>query len=149
MGKKQVLKLLLSLLVLILAGCCRIRPPTDVAPVERMLLTTGYCKCGTCCGWRRTWYGRPVYAYGPNKGKTKRIGITASGTRARKGTIAADTSRYPFGTVMYVAGYGYGRVEDRGARVKGDHIDLYFHTHKQAMQWGRKRVRVKVWFVRE
>jgi 3D (Asp-Asp-Asp) domain-containing protein len=47
---------------------------------------------------------------------------------------------------MYVKGYGYGRVEDRGGRIKGDHIDLYFHTHRQATQWGRKRVRVKIWY---
>ena len=38
------------------------------------------------------------------------------GRRARLGTIAADTRRYPFGTIMYVPGYGYGRVEDRGFR---------------------------------
>jgi 3D (Asp-Asp-Asp) domain-containing protein len=128
------------------AGCAGIRPPRDVRPVERTLLTTGYCRCGQCCGWRRTWYGRAVYAYGPDKGKPKRVGITASGTRARVGTVAADTSRYPFGTIVHVEGYGYGRVEDRGGRVKGEHIDLFFRTHREAMEWGRKTLRVRVWF---
>jgi len=130
----------------VVCGCRAIRPPRGVRPVERVLVTTGYCKCGKCCGWRRTWYGRPVYTSGPNKGKTKKIGITASGVRARPGTIAADTARYPFGTVMYVEGYGFGRVEDCGGKVKGDHIDLFFHSHRQAERWGVKKVPVKIWF---
>ena len=73
------------------------------------------------------------------------MGITASGRRARVGTIAADTRRYPFGTVMYVPGYGYGRVEDRGGAIKGSKIDLYFRSHRQAKKWGRQQVEVEVW----
>jgi 3D (Asp-Asp-Asp) domain-containing protein len=46
---------------------------------------------------------------------------------------------------MYIEGYGYGRVEDRGGGIKGEHIDLYFPTHRQALQWGRQVKRVKVW----
>ena len=132
--------------VMTAASSCRNMPPAHVRPVERVLLATGYCRCGECCGWRRTWWGRPVYAYGPNKGERKRVGITASGVGARPGTIAADTTRYPFGTVMYVPGYGYGRVEDRGARIKGEHIDLYFLSHRRAQEWGKQRLKVKVWF---
>ena len=127
-------------------GCSSVRPPQDVVPVERVLVTTAYCKCGECCGWRRTWYGRPVYKSGPLKGETKRVGLTASGRMARYGTIAADTSRYPFGTIMHVPGYGYGRVEDRGGAVKGERIDLFFHSHSQAKRWGKKPLRVHVWF---
>lgn len=137
---------MLCVSVFALSGCAGIRPPKGVDPVERVLTVTGYCKCGKCCGWKRTWYGKPVYASGPNKGKTKKVGITASGTKARKGTIAADTSRYPFGTVMYVPGYGYGRVEDRGGKITGDSIDLFFPNHGSALDWGRRKLRVKVWF---
>lgn len=49
---------------------------------------------------------------------------------------------------MYVEGYGYGRVEDRGGSVKGQHIDLFFPSHRQALQWGRKNVRVQIWYPR-
>ena len=129
-----------------LMSCSTIVPPDDVVAIRRVLLTTGYCKCQKCTGWRRTWYGRPVYASGPNKGKRKAVGITASGTRARVGTIAADTSRYPFNTIMYIPGYGYGRVEDRGGKIKGNHIDLFFRTHKQGLRWGRQKKMVKIWF---
>jgi len=110
-----------------------------------LLETTGYCPCGKCCNWRRNWYGRPVIASGPMRGKPKRVGWTASGTRAHHGTIAADTSVFPYGTIMYVPGYGFGRVEDTGSALKGNHIDLFFRHHSQAVKWGRRRLRVKVW----
>lgn len=140
--------LLLSLLfVLFLAGCNGIEPPKGVEPVTRTMIVTGYCSCGKCCSWKRNWLFQPVYMSGPNKGKRKKVGVTASGTQARRGTIAADTKRYPFGTIMYVEGYGFCRVEDRGGAVKGDHIDLFFNTHKSAGNWGKKKIKVKVWFV--
>lgn len=135
--------------LLLCGGCAGIRPPEGVAPLERVLTVTGYCPCGRCCGWHRNWYFRPVYSSGPNKGRPKQVGVTASGSRARKGTIAADTRLYPFGTVMYVEGYGYGRVEDRGGGITGDHIDLFFREHRTAMAWGRKRMRVKIWLPRD
>jgi len=114
------------------------------------MLTTGYCKCGKCCGWERTWTGRAVYSSGSLKGRPKQVGVTASGTRARKGVIAADTSRYPFGTVMYIPDYGYGRVEDRGGAIKGmDRLDLFFSSHGQALEWGRRKRIVKIWVPRK
>lgn len=61
------------------------------------------------------------------------------------GTIAADTSYYPFGTRMYVPGYGWGTVEDRGSAIKGpSRIDLFFSSHGKALQWGRRRLHVTV-----
>lgn len=61
------------------------------------------------------------------------------------GSIAADTDYYPFGTKMYVPGYGWGVVEDRGGAIKGpDRIDLYFRWHGQTLNWGRRRVEVTI-----
>lgn len=122
-----------------------VRPPQGQEPRTYILEVTGYCKCGDCCGWRRNWIGMPVIASGPQRGKRKQVGITASGAPAQRGTIAADTSLFPFNTVMYVPGYGYGVVEDRGGAIKGYRIDLYYPTHHAAEDWGRKRVRVQVW----
>lgn len=63
----------------------------------------------------------------------------------RSGTIAADTKYYSFGTEMYIPGYGWGVVEDRGSAIKGpDRIDLYHDTHTQALIWGRKKCRVEI-----
>ena len=61
----------------------------------------------------------------------------------KDGTIAADTKYYPFGTRMYVPGYGWGVVEDRGSAIKGPkRIDLYFDSHNDALAWGRRKLRV-------
>lgn len=64
----------------------------------------------------------------------------------RDGTIAADTRYYPFGTRMYVPGYGKGVVEDRGSAIKGpDRLDVFYSSHTRALQWGRRRVDVTIY----
>lgn len=110
------------------------------------ILVTGYCNCGKCCGWERGWFGfgAPVYSSGPLKGKPKKVGVTASGTKAHRGTIAADPKLFKFGTVLDVPGYGRGVVEDIGSAIKDNHIDVWFPTHEEALRWGRKWVKVKV-----
>jgi len=61
------------------------------------------------------------------------------------GTIAADTKYYPFGTRMYVPGWGWGVVADRGGAVKGPgRIDLFFSSHRDALEWGRQRLDVEI-----
>jgi hypothetical protein len=63
----------------------------------------------------------------------------------RDGTIAADTKYYPFGTRMFVPGWGWGVVVDRGGAIKGpDRIDLYFESHQDALNWGRRSVEVTI-----
>ena len=140
---------ILSTVVCLVQGCYsqRLAPPKNVAPTSMVLRVTGYCSCGTCCNWHRTWWGlgSPVVKKGPNAGKPKQIGQTASGVTAQRGTVAADTSVIPFGSILYIPGYGYGKVEDRGGAVVGRHIDLWFPTHEQAKAWGSKRLNVKVW----
>lgn len=135
-------------LCFLLAGCASVRPPRGVVPRTITMEATGYCDCGKCCGWERVWWApwRTVYSTGRNKGNPKRVGITASGTKAHQGTIAADRRYYPFGTVLYIPGYGYGRVEDTGGAIKGAaRIDLFFSSHRQALEWGRQKLPVKVW----
>lgn len=136
-------------LCLLMEGCrlATIRPAGGTMPMTVSMEVTGYDSGPVSCGWKRDWLGRPVYAYGSQKGKRKKVGITASGTRAKHGTVAADTRYYPFGTVVYVPGYGYGRVEDRGGAIKGpNRLDLWFASEREALRWGqRKGVRVTVW----
>jgi len=108
------------------------------------VLVTGYCNCGQCCGWKLNWFGlgQPVYDYGPMKGKPKKIGITAIGKRAKKGTIAADPRIFKFGTRLFVPGYGIGTVEDVGGSIKGHHIDVWFPSHDEAREWGARWLQV-------
>ncbi len=136
------------LALLIICSTCKttIKPSSSAKCKTVTILTTAYCPCQKCCGWKRNWYGRPVFAYGNLKGKPKKVGICADGTKAKKGTIAADTRYYPFGTVFYVPGYGYGKVHDRGGKIKGlTHIDLYFNSHQKALNWGRKTLKVNIY----
>ncbi|MOA00002.1 Cell wall-binding protein YocH precursor [compost metagenome] len=60
-------------------------------------------------------------------------------------TIAADLKVFPLGTILYIPGYGYGVVADKGSAIKGHKIDLYFKTTKQVYkEWGKKEVQVQV-----
>lgn len=140
--------LLLVMLVGWLRGCGGGAPddPKAVVKSRVKILVTGYCNCGACCGWRRNWWrwGRPEYDYGPMKGKPKRVGITATGTTAKPGTIAADPAVFPFGTRIRVPGHGVGTVEDIGGAIKGKHIDLWFPSHAAARRWGRQELTVEV-----
>lgn len=60
---------------------------------------------------------------------------------ANDGTIAADWKYTKPRTRIYIPGYGWGRVEDKGSAIKGkNRLDLYFDSHQKALQWGRKTV---------
>lgn len=83
---------------------------------------TAYCSCAKCCG--------------------KTNGITASGTQATAGrTVAADTSRFPFGTQLVINGQVY-TVEDRGSAIHGNRIDIFFNSHAEALAYGRQTAEV-------
>jgi 3D (Asp-Asp-Asp) domain-containing protein len=51
-------------------------------------------------------------------------GTTASGKPLTKGLVAIDRSLIPFGTRMYVPGYGFAEAADTGGGVRGRWIDL-------------------------
>lgn len=68
--------------------------------------------------------------------------ITATGTYARVGEVAVDPRVVPYGTRMFIVSndgeyvYGIATAEDCGGGVKGKHIDLYFDTHWECVQYG-------------
>lgn len=78
------------------------------------------------------------------------FGITASGTRAKVGTVAVDPSVIPLGTKLYIKDingqkdYGYAVAEDTGGAIKNIKIDLYFNTEDEAIQFGRREVKVYI-----
>jgi len=131
----------------LLEGCYSLKTSGRREEVVVMEVTA-YCSCKECCNWKRKWgcfLLSPVYASGPSKGRGKAVGVTADGTAAKKGTVAADTTRYPFGTILYVPGYGWAVVHDTGRDIKGNHIDVYFESHRKALQWGRRKLKVRVY----
>lgn len=64
-------------------------------------------------------------------------GITATGTytTAYK-TVAADWDILPPGSIIYIDRVGIFIVEDKGAAVRGQHIDRFVDSTGEALAWG-------------
>ncbi|MDQ2732531.1 MAG: 3D domain-containing protein [Armatimonadota bacterium] len=69
-------------------------------------------------------------------------GICCTGVRARRGIVAVDPRVIPFGTHLYVEGYGYCVAMDRGGAIKGNRIDLCVENPAEANAYGIRPVRV-------
>ena len=109
--------------------------PTVISSVveEFEVEVTHYCSCYICCG--------------------KTNGITASGTKVRVGTAAADTKywRPDLTTLEFFALPASERsftlkgddtvyvIEDVGGGIKSAKIDIYVPTHEEALEKGRFR----------
>lgn len=75
-------------------------------------------------------------------------GITYSGVKVKRdlySTIAADTSVFPIGTVLFIPKYGFGVVADTGSAIKGNKIDLYYNSVEDVFnEWGKKELTVYI-----
>lgn len=74
-------------------------------------------------------------------------GRTRSGVHVRRGVIAADPRVLPLGSVVQIkAGTWSGvyTVHDTGGRIKGNIIDVWVPTTREARQFGRRAVKVHV-----
>lgn len=97
---------------------------------------------------RSTAYTADYQSTGKRPGD-KGFGITATGTKARRNpngysTVAVDPRVIPYGTKLYIEGYGYAIAEDTGGAIKGNKIDVFFNTNKECMNWGRRTVVVHI-----
>ncbi len=76
------------------------------------------------------------------------IGITKTGVdlnaNPNSKVIAVDPSIIPLGSKVYVEGYGYATAEDTGGAIKGNRIDVFVPEQNDALQWGRKQVKVTI-----
>lgn len=71
-------------------------------------------------------------------------GITATGTKAGKGTVAVDPKVIPLGSKVYIPGYGVAIAADTGGAIKGHKIDLCYDSLNEALVFGRRTVTVYV-----
>lgn len=66
-------------------------------------------------------------------------GLTATGTKVTAGrSIAVDPSVIPYGSKVYIEGYGWRIAEDCGGGVDGKHIDIAVDSHSHALKMGTK-----------
>jgi len=91
---------------------------------------TAYCSCKRCCDKDPSdkWYG-----------------ITATGKKARWGTVAVDKRVIKLGSTLRIKGFPNTifRAEDVGGAIKGKHIDVWFPSHREALKFGVRNINIK------
>ena len=91
---------------------------------------TAYCSCKKCCDKDPSdkWYG-----------------ITASGKKAKWGTIAVDRKVIKLGSILRIKGFPNTifRAEDVGGAIKGRHIDVWFPSHREALKFGVRNINLE------
>ena len=86
-----------------------------------------------------TWYspkelGKPLHKLKTSTGVTPKEGRT----------IAVDPKAIPYGSIVYIQGYGYFIAEDCGSAIQDNRIDIFTESHEYAIQQGRKVANVWV-----
>ena len=74
-------------------------------------------------------------------------GRTASGRMVSKGLIAADPRVLPLGSRVKLEAGGYSGeylVADTGGMIKGKRIDIWIPSSREAMRFGRRKVKLTV-----
>lgn len=74
----------------------------------------------------------------------KSDGITASGLKVAEKRTLACPREFPFGTRLKIEGMGEYRCEDRGGAIKGNKIDIYMETKKEAFAFGRQNLTAEI-----
>ncbi|MHB8157965.1 MAG: 3D domain-containing protein [Desulfocucumaceae bacterium] len=69
---------------------------------------------------------------------------TANGTKPAYGTVAVDPSVIPFGSRLFIEGYGYGTALDKGSAIKGNRIDVFLESESEANRWGVRKVKMYI-----
>jgi 3D (Asp-Asp-Asp) domain-containing protein len=86
-------------------------------------------------------------AYEESTGKSPdhpAFGITASGRRVQVGVTAACPRELSFGTWLEIEGVGKRRCDDRGGAIRGKKLDIYMPERADALEFGRKRLKVRI-----
>jgi len=71
-------------------------------------------------------------------------GITASGLKVKEDRTIACPPSLPFGVKLEIEGMGIFTCEDRGGAIKGNKIDIYMLTKKEAFQFGRQNLTARI-----
>jgi len=112
-------------IMIIFISCVAIACAWDYREIKQAEVTA-YCACERCCG---KWAD----------------GMTASGHVIKPGDkFCAAPRNIPFGTMITIPGYGKVPVLDRGGAITEGCLDVYFASHQEALNWGRKHLTVRM-----
>lgn len=71
--------------------------------------------------------------------------ITSTGTKPKWGTIAVDPKVIPYGTKVYIPKFNMTfTAEDCGGAIKGNKIDIFMGSKKEAYSWGRRTIDIYI-----
>lgn len=70
---------------------------------------------------------------------------TATGTHPQPNrTIAVDPKIIPYGSKVFIEGYGTYIAEDCGGGIKGNMIDIYMSSYNECINFGRRKAKVYI-----
>lgn len=114
-------------------------------PVDRLIVLGGYphmpvSRGGDILPFTEKYRVRATAYWAVNGiGKT----YTGSGRKAKRdidgySTIAVDRHLIPYGTKVFIEGYGFAIAADTGSAIVGKTIDVFFDTKNEALNWAVK-----------
>ncbi|MBR1779671.1 MAG: G5 domain-containing protein [Clostridia bacterium] len=67
-------------------------------------------------------------------------GRTSTGRKAQSGVVAVDPRVIPYGTKLFIPGYGYAVAGDTGGAMRSGKvlIDVWFSSNAECNAWGRR-----------
>ena len=72
-------------------------------------------------------------------------GYTATGTKAKYGTLAVDPKVIPYGTKVYIKELDkVFTAEDCGGGIKGNKIDIYMNSSSACNNWGVRTITLEI-----
>jgi len=86
------------------------------------------------------WYYFIATGYSRNDTNQGTTGTTATGKVAVEGIIAVDPKIIPLGTTVEIKDIGGFIADDRGGKIKGNRIDIFFNSKEEAKDFGKKGV---------
>ena len=72
-------------------------------------------------------------------------GYTATGTKAKYGTLAVDPKVIPYGTKVYIKELDkVFTAEDCGGGIKGNKVDIYMNSKAECINWGVRTITLEI-----
>jgi len=70
---------------------------------------------------------------------------TSIGLPAGRGIVAVDPNVIPYGTKLFIEGYGWAVAGDTGGAIRGRRIDLCYDARSEALAFGTRTVKVRLY----